>query len=105
MKERETNPNTPLLFSFICPKGREGEVMGLFEESNLGVLNSEFTEGKRNWINPDTWKITVVSGYEFSGFTTSGSIKRIITSLSERKIAAYSRETQVIFNPLTNFDD
>ena len=105
MIEREENPNTPLTFSFICPKGREGEVIELFEGSNLGRLNSEFGEGERKWVNPGTGEITVVSGYEFEGFTTAGSIIRIIHSLSERKIAAYSRETQVIFNPLTNFDD
>ena len=105
MIEREVNPDTPLVFSFICPKGREEEVIELFEGSDLGTLNGEFTEGKRRLVNSETGEILEVSGYQFDGFTTAGSIDRIIHSLSERKIAAYSRETQVIFNPLSNTDD
>lgn len=86
-------------FSFICPRGREIEATRLFTEKKLGILNPKFHEYILRWLDPITGKVVVVDGYKFSGLTTIENIKSIISSLSEREIAGFSKETQILFKP------
>ena len=89
-------------FSFICPKGKEGEAIELFREKKLGLLSPDYYEYTRNWVDRDSGKITEVKGYNFSGVTDLDGMVKIIKEFSKRKIASYSRETQVLFKPLTD---
>ncbi len=89
-----------LSFSFICPKGKENEVIELFKDKQLGLLNTNFEKDVRHWINQETGKITSVSGFKISGLTDTEGVVKITKVLSERKIASYSRETQILFKPI-----
>ena len=104
MIEKEINPNALFTFSFICPKGRESEVIETFLKSNLGLITGSVTNKENNWLDTGTGTFTTISGTRFDGITTNEGVKNIVNSLSEKKIAAYSRQTQVFFKPYIGKD-
>lgn len=100
MTEREVNFNTSSIFSFICPEGREAEVLEIFSESDFGKLKSFAPNSERIIFDPETAKPIEVKGTRFDGITTIGCITNIMVVLSGKKIAAYSRETKLLFKPI-----
>lgn len=100
MKEKEININTPLTFSFICPEGRESEVYELFSRANLGKLETCAPKSQRISVDHDTGHVKVIEGTRFDGVTTISSITEIMKALGEKEIAAFSRETKLLFRPI-----
>lgn len=90
----------PVFFSFICPAERLDEVRELFgKNQNLGVLSDadELTPSARVFPDPDTGEVTIVKGIEMTGICLAKDKMRILDSLADRKIAGYSRPTQILF--------
>lgn len=92
-------------FSFICPYGREEEVIELFNEKPLGTLSSEVQHSVRHFIDPDTFEVTELTGYEVSGITDIFRKKEVITELAALRIAGYSRPTQIMFHPTKDLNN
>lgn len=80
--------------SFICPVGREFDAADVFEQLGLS-LSSNFQETTRTLRTQDG-TILQTRGFEFTGHIDERHLTSLIKSLSEKRIAGYSRETQIV---------
>jgi hypothetical protein len=104
MTERKRGSEQIVSFSFLCPKGREKEVIEIFKKESFGSLNPVIREGVRSFFDPQTGEITSISGSEIQGVTDERRVGELRDILVEEGIAGYSRETQIIVQPLLDED-
>lgn len=93
--ERKFSPERGVLsVSIVCPVGHEFEAADFFEELGLS-LSSSFEETTRILKTQDG-TILRSTGFEFTGYINTSMLASLIQGLSQRKIAGYSRETQIV---------
>lgn len=91
--ERQNN-NRLITVSFYCVLGKEFDTVEVLEESGITGIHSDFSESGRQIISGG--KLIEQKGILFSGVINESEFPKLITALSGKKIAGYSRETQII---------
>lgn len=98
-RDPQIDPNQRNVFSFVCPPGREGDVLVVLDDVKGLMLAKQAEETVR--IIPNKHGIfEQIRGIEITGTCSLSQRQEIVEALAKNRIAGYSRVTQVLFHKL-----
>jgi hypothetical protein len=92
LKKIYADAGNRMFVSFLCPMGREFETLELLEDLGIKGVSTKLVKETRVFAGSGKTN----TGYEFSGITEGREFITLMETLAAKKIAGYSRETQVI---------